>query len=73
MKTRKRNTPTLHSDPHADPHKFVKAPLWKGTIVGIDFNIEQGIEFSALLEQIRRAYFIDVKAKKDHAKRIRFS
>ena len=73
MKTRKRNTPILHADPNADPHKFVTAPRWPGTIVGIDFNIEQGIEFSALLEQIRKAYFIDLKAKKDYAKRIRFS
>lgn len=73
MRTRKRNTPILHADPTQDPHKFVATPSWDGTVVGIDFNIDQGIEFSALLEEIRKAYFIDVKIKKDHAKRIRFT
>jgi hypothetical protein len=41
--------------------------------VGIDLSIEQGFEFAALLEAIREAYFIDVKQKKNYAKKIRFS
>jgi hypothetical protein len=73
MKTRQRYVPQLQSDPKRDPHQFPDGvPTWPGTVVGIDLNIEQGIEFAELLEQIRKAYFIDVKKKKDYAKRIRF-
>jgi anti-sigma regulatory factor (Ser/Thr protein kinase) len=73
MQTRKRHEPALHANPAADPHTFVNAPVWAGTVVGIDLSIERGIEFSALLDQIRAAYFIDVKKRKDYASRIRFS
>lgn len=73
MKTRKRYDPELNADPVYDPHDFVKAPEWNGTVVGIDINIEQDIGFAALLDFIRKAYFIDVKIKKDYAKRIRFA
>jgi hypothetical protein len=40
--------------------------------VGIDINMEQGIEFAELLDQIRRAYYLDVKRKKDFSHKIRF-
>jgi len=73
MQTRQRYAPQLQTDPRRDPHSFVKAPNWCGTVVGIDLNIEQGVEFSELLEQIRKAYFIDVKHKKDFSKKIRFA
>jgi hypothetical protein len=73
MLTRKRHHPVLRADPIRDPHTFVDAPDWDGTIVGIDLNIEQGVEFSYLLDQIRQAYSLDVKSKKDYSKRIRFS
>jgi anti-sigma regulatory factor (Ser/Thr protein kinase) len=73
MKTRERYEPILHSDPIRDPHRFVDAPPWQGTVVGIDLNIERGIEFAALLEFIRAAYRIDVKSKKDYSNKIRFS
>jgi len=73
MKTRKRHDPVLQADPIRDPHTFVEAPFWPGTVVGIDLNIEQGVEFSTLLEQIRKAYFLDVKSKKDYTRRIRFA
>jgi anti-sigma regulatory factor (Ser/Thr protein kinase) len=73
MKTRKRNQPVLHADPALDPHAFVPAPNWNGTVVGIDLNIEQGVEFADLLNEIRGAYRIDVKRKKDYARKIRFS
>jgi hypothetical protein len=73
MLTRKRYTPELHTNPMRDPHAFVKTPRWPGTVVGIDLNIEQGVEFSELLEQIRKAYYIDVKHKKDFSKKIRFN
>ncbi|WP_139234222.1 ATP-binding protein [Methylobacterium pseudosasicola] len=73
MQTRMRHKPALEVDPIHDPHKFVQAPDWDGTVVGIDLNIEQGVEFSYLLDQIREAYSLDVKSKKDYSKRIRFS
>lgn len=73
MMTRKRHEPILRADPIRDPHSFVDAENWTGTVVGIDLNIEQGVEFAALLNLIRQAYFIDVKAKKDYANKIRFS
>ena len=73
MKTRKRYEPVLEADPTKDPHRFVRAGNWQGTVVGIDLNIEQGVEFSTLLESIRKAYFLDVKIKKDYARKIRFS
>ncbi len=73
MQTRKRYEPVLYADPKYDPHSFVEAPQWNGTIVGIDLNIERGIEFALLLEQIRKAYFIDVKKRKDYSAKIRFS
>lgn len=73
MKTRKRHEPVLHPDPINDPHEFEQAPYWPGTVVGIDMNIEQGIEFVELLDQIRQAYFLDLKKKRDYSKRIRFA
>jgi anti-sigma regulatory factor (Ser/Thr protein kinase) len=72
MKTRKRYSPELHANPMDDPHKFVDAPNWQGTVVGIDLNIEQGVEFAELLNQIRGAYSIDVRRKKNYANKIRF-
>ena len=73
MKTRKRHEPILHADPSRDPHSFVSAGDWQGTVVGIDLNIEQGIAFADLLNQIRQAYFIDMKPKRNYANKIRFS
>ncbi|WKW50615.1 hypothetical protein [Rhodomicrobium lacus] len=74
MKTRQRYAPELQSDPNLDPHQFREdVPDWPGTVVGIDLNIEQGIEFAELLDQIRKAYFIDVKKKKDYSNKIRFT
>jgi hypothetical protein len=73
MKTRQRYEPELHGDPIRDPHSFVQAPHWQGTVVGIDLNIEQGIEFAELLNQINKARSIDVKARRDYARKIRFS
>ena len=73
MQTRKRDEPTLHADPAYDPHSYVVAPDWPGTVVGIDLSIKRGVEFSVLLEQIRAAYRLDVKQKKNYAAKIRFT
>ena len=64
----------LHADPTKDEHKFPTGlPAWPGTLIGLDINVEEGIEFATLLEQIRRSYHLDVKQKKNYAKKIKFS
>lgn len=73
MQTRQRYEPELYANPTNDPHEFVAAPPWPGTVVGIDMSIERGIDFAALLEFIRAAYKLDVKKKKNYAAKIRFS
>ena len=73
MLTGKGKAPTLHSDPIDDPHAFADAPRWEGTVVGIDLNIEQGKEFAELIEEISKAYFINMKNKKDYSRKIRFN
>jgi len=64
----------LHANPLEDPHLFPTGlPEWPGTVVGIDINVEQGVAFAELLDGIRKAYFLDVKHKKDYAKKMRFT
>jgi hypothetical protein len=74
LKTPASNASVLHADPGKDHHKIVHdLPNLKGTVVGIDVNIEQGVAFSVLLNAIREAYFSDVKIKKKYANKIRFT
>lgn len=64
----------LNTDPLDDTHTFTSGlPNWQGTAVGIDINVTQGVAFSELLNQIRKAYYLDVKRKKDFVQRIKFS
>ena len=72
-KTRACNQVQLHADPLFDPNRMSVAPRWRGPVVGIDLNIEQGIKFADLLDQVRSAYQIDVKKKRDYSAKIRFS
>ena len=63
----------LHTDPLDDAHTFPgNLPYWQGTAVGIDINVTQGVAFSELLNQIRKAYYLDVKRKKDFIQKIKF-
>jgi anti-sigma regulatory factor (Ser/Thr protein kinase) len=72
-RSKARLTP-LSADPLLDPHRFPTAlPAFSGTLVGIDLNVSQKASFAELLEQIRQAYFLDVKRKKDYARKIRFT
>jgi hypothetical protein len=49
-------------------------PDWQGTAIGIDINVDDTSEFSALLRLISRSYSIDVKTqKKDYFKKIKFT
>lgn len=72
-RTKQRDAVHLHADPLFDPNRMYTAPFWPGTVVGIDLNIEQNVRFSDLMSQIRSAYRVDVKKKKDYSAKIRFS
>jgi anti-sigma regulatory factor (Ser/Thr protein kinase) len=65
----------LHGNPLQEAHRLNEdLPFWQGTAIGIDINVDETSEFSALLRLISRSYSIDVKAqKKDYYKKIRFT
>jgi anti-sigma regulatory factor (Ser/Thr protein kinase) len=64
----------LHPNPLDDHHKFPDTlPAWPGTLVGIDINVREDLEFADLLNQIRKSYYLNIKRKKDFAPRIKFS
>lgn len=51
-----------------------KLPYFKGTLIGIDINIEDEENFNKLIEGIGKAYQLNVKKeRKDYYKRINFS
>ncbi|HEX4371495.1 MAG TPA: hypothetical protein VH019_09120 [Rhizomicrobium sp.] len=65
---------SLNPNPLNDHHKFATGlPHWPGTLVGIDINVQQGAAFADLLDQIRHAYRLDVKNRRDYTAKIRFS
>lgn len=73
MKTPKKSQPLLRADPNLDYHVMSRIfPYWTGTAVGLDLSITQGTEFAELLDQIRTAYFLDVKQRKDYTRKLRF-
>jgi hypothetical protein len=64
----------LYADPLRDHHLFPTGlPSWNGTVVGIDINVSPEVEFSELLNQVRKVYYLDVKRKKDFGPRIKFT
>lgn len=65
--------PLLQADPAGDRHRFQPVPSWPGTVIGIDITVREDIEFADLLNEIRKAYSIDVKKrKKAFYRKIRF-
>ncbi len=55
----------LYADPFKDKHSVSdKFPYWDGTAVGVDINLNQGEEFSKLLELIRNIYSKSIKERK---------
>jgi anti-sigma regulatory factor (Ser/Thr protein kinase) len=72
-KQSKRNL--LYGDPLLEGHRMNDdLPDWQGTAIGIDINVDDTSEFSALLRLISRSYSIDVKTqKKDYFKKIKFT
>lgn len=72
---RKQTVPhMLFGDPFQEGHSLVRdLPRWKGTVIGIDINVDETVEFSSLLDIIRKSYSIDVKARKQpYYKKIKF-
>jgi anti-sigma regulatory factor (Ser/Thr protein kinase) len=65
--------PLLNADPLLDRHRFQEVPRWPGTAMGIDIAVREDVEFASLLDEIRKAYSIDVRSKKKaYYKKIRF-
>ncbi|MHB8762871.1 MAG: hypothetical protein ACYDA8_00790 [Deferrisomatales bacterium] len=75
LRGKKDRAPRLNADPRRDYHRFLTGiPAWPGTVVGIDINVQQGADFSDLLDSIRQAYSLDVKhKKKEHYRKIKFT
>ena len=64
-----RRSPTsrmrLNADPFKDRHSIdEKLPVWPGTIVGIDINLNQTEEFSRLLDALRKVYTDAVRERR---------
>jgi len=56
---------TLYSDATKDPCSIHDdMPSWQGTVIGIDIATERSHSFSALLQLIRTAYSVDIRAQK---------
>lgn len=66
--------PMLSGDPRLTSHTSVTdLPFWQGTVVGIDISVDENANFGQLLDDIRRSYALDVRARrKAYYKRIRF-
>ncbi len=55
----------LNADPFKDRHSVdEQLPFWRGTMVGIDINLEQTEEFSILLDAIRKVYTAAVRERR---------
>jgi len=64
----------LFSNPLDDKHsKDITMPIWNGTVVGVDINLNETEEFTSLLDQIRNIYTNSVRErKKDKYKKPKF-
>ncbi len=64
----------LHADPFEDRHSRDGAfPAWQGTVVGMDLTLDQTVDFSLLLDAIRKTYTLAVRERKgSQRKRPRF-
>lgn len=65
LKTELNKSIRLFADPQRDKHSSNSyLPYWQGTIVGVDINLSQGREFSALLDHIRKIWAESVEERK---------
>jgi len=65
----------FNSDPFVDQHTLNKnAPLFRGTLVGIDVQIDNSNVFRNLMASIGDAYTLNVrKSKRDYSRKINFT
>jgi len=62
----------LHADPFRDRHRtLTNLPSWRGTVVGIDLNLDETAAFTELLDKIRKTYTESMRERK-RAKKPRF-
>lgn len=55
----------LNADPFKDRHSIDEdLPVWPGTIVGVDINLDQTEEFSSLLDALRKVYTDAVRERR---------
>jgi len=65
LKTRGDGPIKLHGDPFRDNHSLSEdLPLWQGTAVGVDINLDNREEFALLLKLISETYSKSVKERK---------
>lgn len=65
LKSTHKKTIPLYADPLSDKHTIKDdLPMWQGTIVGIDINLDDTEEFSVLLDLIRDTYGKSVRERK---------
>ena len=65
LKTGRSQKIRLYADPFKDKHSVSdEFPYWNGTAVGVDINLNEGEEFSKLLELIRNTYSKSIKERK---------
>lgn len=56
----------LNSDPFDDRHTIESGlPVWTGTVVGVDMTLDDNEDFANLLENIREAYTVAVRARRE--------
>lgn len=65
LREKGKNKIKLYGDPLKDKHtKDTAMPSWSGTVVGVDINLTETEEFTALLDQIREIYTKSVRERK---------
>ena len=69
------DSPILCADPKKNVQTFADdLPHWQGTVVGIDISVDERADFGRLLNDIRKSYTLDVRArKKAYYKKIRWT
>ncbi len=62
--------PPLYADPRRDRHSSTnEAPLFSGTLVGIDISLDDTEEFDVMLSFIRQAYLSAIRERKQQRRR----
>lgn len=66
----KNNRDTLPSDPFSDRHtKHDDLPIWQGTAIGVDINLDNTPDFSSLLELMRQSLNAAIRERRSARRR----